>query len=149
MLTVTNAKALAYCWLLLDPEQPSFGFTRSLFIVDRTHSLDPVPSGFQLRIFGAFSRHLIEGMVRVAASSDDPDLLAAAFQAKSGARTLIFLNRLTAPKEISLAGNGKGAIRSIEYASLYAENSAGAAPRGPIVVAPGEIVTVTTAPAAP
>jgi hypothetical protein len=146
LLTVTNAEALAYCWLLLDPEQPSFGFTRSLFTVDRTHSLEPSASGFQLRVFGAFSRHLREGMVRAGVNSDDPDLLATAFRARSGARTLIFLNRATAPKEISLAGEGKQTIKAIERASLYRENTADTAPHGAIVVEPGEIVTVTTAP---
>jgi len=146
LLTVTNAEALAYCWLLLDPEQPSFGFTRSLFTVDRTHSLEPTASGFQLRVFGAFSRHLREGMVRVSADSGDPDLLATAFRSKSGAMTLIFLNRSTAPKEISLPGEGRHTIKAIERASLYRENSVDTAPRGSIVVEPGEIVTVSTVP---
>ncbi len=144
LLTVANAESLDYCWLLLDPEQPSFGFTRSLFTVDRLHSFEPSPSGFQLRVFGAFSRHLREGMVRLDLRSSDPDLLATAFRAASGATTWIFLNRSAEPKEIELADGGRVRIQTVEHASLYQENAIDAAPHKSLIVAPGEILTVTT-----
>jgi hypothetical protein len=147
LMTVANAQSLNYCWLLLDAEQPSFNFSRSLFTVDRTHSFVPKPSGFELRIFGAYSRSLREGMVRLDAHSSDPDLQALAFRADSGPKTFIFLNRSTAPKEISLPASES--IRSVEHASLSSENAVDATPKLPLVVAPGEILTVTTAPERP
>ena len=146
LLTVMNAKSLAYCWLLLDPEQPSFGFTRSLFTVDRAHSLEPQASGYHLRVFGAFSRHIRQGMVRIEASSSDPDLLASAFRADSGAMTLIFLNRSTKPKQVSLTGLEHETIQTVEHASLYQENRVEPAPHNSLVIDPGEIVTMTTVP---
>ncbi len=144
LMAVANAKSLNYCWMLLDTEQPSFNFSRSLFTVDRTHSFLPRSSGFELRIFGAFSRRLREGMVRLDVHSSDPDLQALAFRADSGAKTFIFLNRSTAPKEIALPA--AETIRSVEHASLSSENAADSAPQHPLVVAPGEILTVTTTP---
>jgi len=144
LLTVANAESLDYCWLLLDPEQPSFGFTRSLFSVDRSHSFEPHASGYQLRIFGAFSRHIREGMVRLDVRSGDPDLLAAAFRARSGATTWIFLNRSTQPKEVVLADGARETIQTVEHASLYQENAIDPAPQKRMVVEPGEILTVTT-----
>jgi hypothetical protein len=146
LLTVMNAKSLAYCWLLLDPEQPSFGFTRSLFTVDRAHSLEPQASGYQLRVFGAFSRHIRQGMVRIEAGSSDPDLLASAFRADSGAMTLVFLNRSTKLKQVSLTGLEHETIQTIEHASLYRENSIDPASHNVLVIDPGEIVTMTTVP---
>ena len=144
LLTKMNSESLSYCWLLLDTEQPSFNFTRSLFTVDRLHSFEPRASGFQLRVFGAFSRHIRRGMVRLDASSSDPNLLVAAFRAESGARTFLFLNRSTTPKEVSLASVTDRAIETVEHASLYSENVSDSTPSSRIVVEPGEIVTVTT-----
>ena len=55
-LTVLDAEALLYCWLLLDVEQPSFGGSRSLLVPDRMRGNLPVASSFELRVLGAYSR---------------------------------------------------------------------------------------------
>ncbi len=61
-MALMDASALIYCWTLLDVEQRSFGATRSLFVPDPARGFVPVPSSHQLRVFGAFSRRLPEGM---------------------------------------------------------------------------------------
>ena len=85
-------------------------------------------------------------MVRLDVSSNDPDLLAAAFRADGGAKTFIFLNRSTQPKEVSLPDSAHDSIDTVEHASLYRENSIDPAPRNLALVEPGEIVTITTTP---
>lgn len=60
-LTEADAEMLLYCWLLLDVEQPSFGASRSLMVPDRAKGWVPVASSFQLRVLGAFSRHVMKG----------------------------------------------------------------------------------------
>jgi hypothetical protein len=81
-MTLLDSIGLAYCWLILDVEQPNFGATRSLLVPDRYHDDIPVASSYQLRVLGAYSRHLPEGMVRVDASSSNPDLLVSAYEGK-------------------------------------------------------------------
>ncbi len=51
---------IAYCWLLLNVEWPSFGATRSLFVSSPENGFMPVPSSNGLRVFGAWSRRLKE-----------------------------------------------------------------------------------------
>ena len=106
-LTITNASALLYCWLLLNVKQPSYGWTRSLFVPDGARGSVPVASSFQLRVFGAYSRRVLSGMVRVDAASSDSDLLATAFQAADGERTLVLLNRSTRPQRVAVDWPGK------------------------------------------
>lgn len=92
-LTITDASAICYCWTLLNVVQPSYGATRSLCVPDAAHGFVPAASSHQLRVFGAYSRRLHEGMQRVSVESSDPDLLASAFRDRDDRRTVVLLNR--------------------------------------------------------
>ena len=139
-LTEADAEMLLYCWLILDVEQPSFGGSRSLMVPDRANGMVPVASSFQLRVLGAFSRHVLKGMRRVDAQTANSDLLTAAFS--DGKRnTLIVLNRSTEPQRLRVDWNGVRWTR-MERTSFYDENIETAMPNE-IVVSPGEIVTLS------
>lgn len=141
-LTELDATALMYCWLLLDVEQPSFGASRSLLVPDRTRGEIPVSSSFELRVLGAFSRHVAKGMKRVDTKTSNPDLLAAAFE--DGAKsTLVVLNRSTEPQRLDVRWPGKQ-WDEVERTNLYSENAATVEVPKKIVVQPGEIVTFST-----
>jgi O-glycosyl hydrolase len=142
-LTIANASALLYCWLLLNVEQPSYGATRSLFVPDTAHGFVPVASSHQLRVFGAYSRKIREGMVRVEAASSDPDLLVTAFAAENGERTLVLLNRSPRPQRVTVEWPGKP-FRIAEVADPYRENAGQPPPTGKILVEPGAVVTLAT-----
>jgi O-glycosyl hydrolase len=139
-LTEADAEMLLYCWLLLDVEQPSFGASRSLMVPDRTRGWVPMASSFQLRVLGAFSRHVLKGMRRVDTQTANGDLLTAAFT--DGKRnSLIVLNRSTETQRLRVDWNGVRWAR-MERTSFYDENVETAVP-GEIVVQPGEIVTLS------
>jgi hypothetical protein len=146
-MAMMNASALIYCWTLLEVEQHSFGATRSLFLPDRTRGYIPVPSGHQLRTFGAFSRRLREGMIRVDAGTSEP-LLATAYEGSAGARTLILLNRSTSPVRTVIDWPG-ARFTVLERVSPDLENAASPVSPGPVLIAPGEIVTLSTVGPAP
>lgn len=149
-LTELDAEALFYCWTLLDVEQPSFGASRSLLVPDRTEGNLPVASSFQLRVFGAFSRHLRKGMVRVSTESSGSGLLSSAYTNGKDA-TMILLNRSTAPQRVSIVWPGTR-WSEVERTSLYEANgtqSDTANQMQPysdttVLVQPGEIVTLST-----
>ena len=141
-LTELDAMALMYCWLLLDVEEPTFGGSRSLLVPDRTHGEIPVASSFELRILGAFSRHVMKGMKRVETASSTSDLLTSAFEDGSKA-TVIVLNRSTEPQKIDVQWAGRR-WTEIERTSLTLENEVSASLPKDIVVQPGEIVTLST-----
>ncbi|HZQ44174.1 MAG TPA: hypothetical protein VFA99_13045 [Acidobacteriaceae bacterium] len=139
-LTEADAEMLLYCWLLLDVEQPSFGASRSLMVPDRGQGWVPVASSFQLRVLGAFSRHVLKGMRRVEVHTGNSDLLTAAFT--DGKRnSLIVLNRSTEARRLRVAWSGVQWTH-MERTSFYDENIETAVP-DEIVVAPGEIVTLS------
>jgi O-glycosyl hydrolase len=141
-LTELDAAALMYCWLLLDVEQPTFGGSRSLLVPDRTRGEVPVASSFELRVLGAFSRHVLKGMKRVETKSSEPDLLTTAFE--DGAKaTVIVLNRSTEPQRLDVQWVGKR-WTEIERTSLYSENEVSASSSAEVIVQPGEIVTLST-----
>jgi hypothetical protein len=141
-LTELDATALMYCWLLLDVEQPSFGGSRSLLVPDRTRGGVPVASSFQLRVLGAFSRHIVKGMKRVDTKGSNPDLLTSAFE--NGAKaTLLVLNRSTEPQRLNMRWTGKQ-WREMEHTSLYSENETTTSLPAELVVQPGEILTLST-----
>ncbi|HEX9199632.1 MAG TPA: glycoside hydrolase family 30 beta sandwich domain-containing protein [Acidobacteriaceae bacterium] len=141
-LTELDASALMYCWLLLDVEEPTFGGSRSLLVLDRTRGEIPVASSFELRTLGAFSRHILKGMKRVETVSSNADLLTSAFEDGSKA-TLIVLNRSTEPQKIDVQWAGRR-WTEIERTSLASENETSASLPKNIVVQPGEIVTLST-----
>ena len=141
-LTELGATALMYCWLLLDVEEPTFGSSRSLLVPDRTRGNVPVASSFELRMLGAFSRHILKGMKRVETESSNPDLLTSAFE--DGAKaSVIVLNRSTEPQRIDVRWTGRR-WAEIERTSLYSENETSASLPTEMIVQPGEIVTLST-----
>ena len=144
-MTILDAETLLYCWTLLDVEEPTFGASRSLFVPDRDYGNIPKPSSYQLRTFGAFSRRLREGMVRVDADSGDPDLMVSAYEGPSGARTAIVLNRSTVPHSIHIAWPGSP-FTVLEVASPYAANEVRKPSPRELVVQPGEIMTLSNVP---
>lgn len=144
-LTELNAIALMYCWTILDVEQPNFGASRSLLIPDKTHGNVPVASSFQLRILGAYSRHIQEGMWRVsAAAPGNADLLVSAFAGAAGKKTIVLLNRGTDAARVEIPWNAPW--RQMEHVTQYEENEVVVAKPGlrDVVIQPGEIVIVST-----
>jgi hypothetical protein len=141
-LTKLDATALLYCWLLLDVEQPTFGGSRSLLVPDKTRGGVAVASSFELRVLGAFSRHVVKGMKRVDAKASDSGLLTAAFE--DGAKaSLIVLNRSTEPEKLDVQWAGRR-WTEIERTSVYSENETSTSLPAEIIVQPGEIVTLST-----
>jgi O-glycosyl hydrolase len=144
-MAMMDAAALIYCWSLLEIEQPSFGGTRSLFVPDRSHGYVPVASSYQLRVFGAFSRRLREGMVRVGAETQGDGLLVTAYQGAGNLRTVILMNRSTVPLNAAIEWAG-AKFAWVETASPYFENDVRAAAPGAVLLQPGEIVTLSNVP---
>jgi O-glycosyl hydrolase len=140
-LTELDAEALLYCWLLLDVEQPSFGGSRSLLVPDRMRGNLPVASSFELRVLGAYSRHVLKGMTRVESRSSNPDLLTAAFE-DSKRTSLIVLNRSTTAQRLNVEWAGKHWTQ-IERTSQTLDNAASTAVPTELVVQPGEILTIS------
>lgn len=150
-LTLANACALCYCWLLLNVEQPSYGWTRSLFVPDAARGFVPRASSYQLRVFGSYSRRIPRGMTRVAAKSSDSDLLTVAFAGDQGERTLVLLNRSVRRNRIRIHWQGVG-FRYLEVTDPYHQNAVQAVSelhsdeRAGVLVEPGAIVTLSTVP---
>jgi O-glycosyl hydrolase len=141
-LTELDAEMLLYCWLILDVEEPSFGGSRSLLVPDKINGDMPIASSFELRVLGAFSRHVLKGMARIDAISSNPDLLTTAFVSGKD-RTLIVLNRSTERQRINLSGTDAH-WAEMERTSQRLENSISSAIPSEVVVEPGEIVTLST-----
>lgn len=140
-LTELDAVGLMYCWMLLDVEQPSFGGSRSLLVPDRTQGWIPVPSSFQLRVMGAYSRHIVKGMRRVGADVNDSDLLTSAYTDGKNT-TLVMVNRTAVARTVTVQGN-LTPWAEIERTGLEEVNAVSAVP-DKIVVEPGEIVVLST-----
>jgi O-glycosyl hydrolase len=140
-LTQLDAVALIYCWILLDVEQPTFGGSRSLMVPDRTKGWVPVASSFELRVLGAFSRHILKGMQRVEVEADNHDLLTTAF-ADGKNQTLVMVNRGTAALKVAVGGADKP-WTEMERTSIEEPNVVSEVPVE-LVVAPGEIVALST-----
>jgi len=146
-LVLADAAAVCYCWTLLNVVQPSYGWTRTLFVPDPSNGFTPAPSSRQLRVFGAYSRRIHEGMVRVDAHSGAPDLLVCAFAGPGGAATLVALNRSVTPLSFRVEWPGVR-FEAMELAGPYHANAvmdiAASREEGARVeVAPGSIVTLT------
>ena len=141
-LTLMDAVGLLYCWMILDVEQPNFAASRSLLVPDRANGNVPVASSFQLRVLGAFSRHLHRGMQRVNVQTSNPNLLATAFRGANGEATVILLNRSNEPQHVNVNWSGIG-WKELERVSPYLANSV-SKPPSQIVIEPGEIMTLST-----
>ncbi len=148
LLTVADASLISYCWTLLNVEQPSYAMTRTLFGIDRTNGFVPKPSSAQLRIYGAYSRHIQRGMVRNEVVSSDPDLLASAFKGKNGQTTVVLLNRGTTPAEVHLTWPDAKPT-TLEITDPYHQNqvlSGVVDTSKPVIVPGGGIVTLSDVP---
>jgi hypothetical protein len=108
----------------------------------------PVPSSHQLRVFGAYSRRIREGMVRVEAAADVENLLVSAFADKDGRGTVIVLNRAMKPRRVRVVWPGVK-FREMELVDPYHENdvrNASTALAGEpteVTIAPGAILTLS------
>ena len=140
-LTELDAVALIYCWMLLDVEQPTFGGSRALMVPDRTQGRVPVPSSFELRVLGAFSRHILKGMQRIGVETSDANLLTTAF-ADGQNETLVLVNRGTAALKVAFAGPARP-WAEMERTGMESANAVSAVP-AEVVVEPGEIVVLST-----
>jgi hypothetical protein len=140
-LTELDAVALMYCWLLLDVEEPTFAGSRSLLAPDRTRGWIPTATSYQLRVLGAYSRHIAKGMQRIGAETGDPDLLATAF-ADARNETLVVVNRSAVPRRLNINGASHPWVE-MERTGIEEENAVSAVPQE-IVVQPGEIVVLST-----
>lgn len=145
-LVLADAAAICYCWTLLNVEQPSYGWSRTLCVPDPAGGFVPKAASHQLRVFGAYSRRIREGMIRVDAKTDDVDLLVSAFDGNAGARTLVLLNRSTKPKTVEIVWP-QAKFATLELTDPYHQNEVRNAPEGGhISIEPGAIVTLSTAP---
>ncbi|MHC4706780.1 MAG: glycoside hydrolase [Planctomycetota bacterium] len=149
-LVLADAVAVCYCWTLLNVVQPSYGWTRALVVADRSQGFVPVPSSCQLRVFGAFSRRVREGMARVEAVGDSKDLLVSAFAGKKKKGTVVVLNRSTKARRVRIVWPGVK-FTEMEVVDPYHQNDVRKAPRAikkgvtEVTVAPGGIVTLSNA----
>lgn len=148
-LVLADATAICYCWTLLNVEQPSYGATRSLTVPDPTRGFAPAASSHQLRVFGAFSRRLPRGMIRIATDSDTKELLASAFLDAHDNLTVILLNRAVTPLHV-LVHNARG-LTAAEHVDPYLENAGRPAPpvdadgHVTLDIDPGAIITLSGA----
>jgi hypothetical protein len=143
-LTRLDAAAVCYCWTLLNVEQPSYAWTRSLLAIDHSRGGVPVPSSHQLRVFGAWSRRIRAGMRRIDTHHEEADLMASAFVGDDGEKTWVALNRSTAPMQVTVDPWEMSEFRWMETTSPYAENEVTETiPANGVVIAPGSIVTLS------
>lgn len=150
-LVLTDAVAICYCWTLLNVVQPSYGWTRSLCVPDREHGFVPTASSYQLRVFGAYSRRIREGMFRVEAETDNNDLLVSAFAGDGDIGTVVVLNRSTKPRRV-LVSWPNVTFTEMELVDPYYENDVRKAPAirvdgtTEITIEPGTLITLTNVP---
>jgi len=148
LLTLTDAIWISYCWTILNVEQPSYAMSRSLFGIDRDNGFVPKTFSPQLRIYGAYSRHIRRDMVRVEAASTDTNLLATAFQAGNVQATLVLLNRGLSSVKVQLDWPIIQ-LSQRELTDPYHQNSllgATADSTEPVVVPAGAILTLSNVP---
>jgi O-glycosyl hydrolase len=150
-LVLADAVAVCYCWTLLNVVQPSYGWTRSLFVPDREHGFVPAASSNQLRVFGAYSRRIREGMVRVEAETASNDLLVSAFAGDGRIGTVVILNRSTKPRRVRVHWPDV-TFNEMELVDPYYENDVRKSPDVradgtiEITVEPGALNTLTNVP---
>jgi hypothetical protein len=147
-LVLCDAAGICYCWTLLNVVQPSYGWTRTLFVPDTAHGSVPAASSHQLRVFGAYSRRIREGMVRVDAKSSSADLLAACFAGHGGEATAVLANRGMRPARVRLTWPGVR-FTEVERVDPYCENvvarvSQSAGNASELLVQPGAIITLSS-----
>jgi O-glycosyl hydrolase len=146
-LTELDAVALLYCWLMLDVEQPTFAGSRALLMQDRTKGWVPVASSFELRVLGAYSRHILKGMKRMETEGGDPDLLTTAF-ADGKNQTLVMVNRAVTAREVKVERTAMPWVE-MERSGPEEDNAVSSVPaeemgHTKVLIQPGEIVVLST-----
>ncbi|MGV8096852.1 MAG: glycoside hydrolase family 30 beta sandwich domain-containing protein [Mangrovibacterium sp.] len=144
-LTLVNAVLIAYCWTIQNVEQPSFGASRSLFVVSPEQGFIPVASSNQLRVFGAYSRRIKEEMRRVETKSSNNDLEVVAFKGDHKSATMVILNRSLNPVSLDVSWNDVH-FTEMEIVDPYSPNLVKPFSRNKVIVQPGAIVTLTNVP---
>ena len=144
-LTLTNAVLIAYCWTILNIEQPSFGASRSLFVSSPEDGFMPVPSSNQLRVFGAYTRRIKEGMTRVETKYNNNDLKIVAFKADGNQETMVILNRSLNPVDLVFDWEGVQ-FNEMEIVDPYSPNIVKSFKGNKVKVEPGAFVTLTNVP---
>ncbi len=144
-LTINNAVLIAYCWTILNIEQPSYGASRSLFVSSPEDGFMPVPSSNQLRVFGAYSRRVKEGMQRVEAVNDNEDLKMVAFEGDNNTGTMVILNRSFNPIDLEIVWRNIQ-FSEIETVDPYSPNIAVPFNDNKVEIQPGAFVTITNVP---
>jgi hypothetical protein len=144
-LTLTNAVLIAYCWTILNTEQPTYGATRSLFVSSPEDGFMPVPSSNQLRVFGAYSRRIKEGMQRVEVKNSNNDLKIIAFKGKDNKATIVVLNRSLNPIDLDVDWQGVN-FSEKEIVDPYSPNIVSSFEGKKVKIAPGAFVTLTNVP---
>lgn len=144
-LTINDAVAIMYCWTMLNIVQPSY-ISRSLFGVDESNGFIPSPLGsYYDRVFGGFSRRVMEGMERMETKSDNNNLMAVAFTGKNNKkRTLILMNRDFVPVKVQISDGYK--YKWMETTSQYYRNKVSDVIPSDLIIQPGEIITLTNVP---
>lgn len=141
-LVQMDACAICYCWTLMDVTEPSYGYTRTLFTVDQQHGFVPIPSGYTLRVFGAFSRHILRGMHRIEITSGHPDVLCSAWKSEDRF-TYLFMNQSTASCQLDLQNILNNHINwNAELCDPYHENDTVTLKSQIIQLDPGAILTI-------
>jgi len=138
-MVMMDASVIMYCWLLCATVQPSYQASRSLFAIDMSNNFVPVPSSYQLRVFGSYSKHILKGMKRIEASGNDSDILVSAYQDKLH-QTLIITNRGMTDKKIELEWPGV-VFTKAEITNQYNSNRSVSVTKD-IIVKPGDILTL-------
>lgn len=144
-LTLANAVLIAYCWTILNNEQASFDATRSLFAVSPEQGFIPVTSGNQLRVFGAYSRRIKEGMFRVGTKNTNKDIEVVAFKGENNSATMVVLNRSINPVNLEIDWENVN-FSEMETVDPYSPNLVKPFTGNAVVINPGAIVTLTNVP---
>jgi hypothetical protein len=119
-LVIQDAVSIMYCWLLLNSQQPSYTYSRTLCTIDEENGFVPEESSYQLRMFGAYSRHIFEGYERYTLESPDDDLLVSGYT-DGEKNTIVLINRGTEPLEADIPWGFEYAP-SVELCDPYHQN---------------------------
>lgn len=145
-LVISDASAVSFCWMLINIVQPSYGWSRTLFVVDRQGGFVPASKNNHLRVYGSYSRRIKRDMQRVSVCCDDDDLLVSAFVDRRNKLTVVLLNRGVSVRQARIAG--ADGFAGMEVTDPYRANRILPAPRPDdqgayaVEIEPGAIVTL-------
>ena len=144
-LALANSVLIGYCWNLINIEQPSFGQTRSLFVASPEQGFIAIPSSDQLRVFGAYSRRIKEGISRIETESSNKDLKVVAFKGTGNSATMVILSRSINPVELKINW-ANVEFSEMELTDPYSPNLVKPFRGKEVLVEPGAFFTITNVP---